>query len=75
ELVPEAVWSKRYAHINHFEKLLADEGTTVLKFYLHIDKDEQKEQKPIKQMVHLVTFIEVQNRSPGRRRKQKELLR
>ncbi len=43
DLVPEDVWSKRYAHINHFEKLLADEGTTILKFYLHIDKDEQKE--------------------------------
>ncbi len=43
ELVPETVWSKRYDHINHFEKLLADEGTTILKFYLHIDKDEQKE--------------------------------
>ncbi|MFN8489094.1 MAG: polyphosphate kinase 2 family protein [Caldilineaceae bacterium] len=43
ELVSEAVWSKRYDHINHFEKLLADEGTTILKFYLHIDQDEQKE--------------------------------
>ena len=43
DLVPEAVWSKRYDHINHFEKLLADEGTTILKFYLNIDQDEQKE--------------------------------
>ena len=42
-LAPEAVWSKRYEHINAFEKTLADEGTTILKFYLHIDKDEQKE--------------------------------
>jgi PPK2 family polyphosphate:nucleotide phosphotransferase len=42
-LVPEAVWSKRYQHIREFEKLLADEGTTILKFYLHIDRDEQKE--------------------------------
>ncbi len=41
-LVPEAVWSKRYEHINAFEKMLADEGTTILKFYLHIDRDEQK---------------------------------
>lgn len=41
--VPEAVWHKRYAHIVHFEQLLADEGTTILKFYLHIDQDEQKE--------------------------------
>lgn len=43
ELVPEAVWSKRYQHIVDFEKLLADEGTTILKFYLHINQEEQKE--------------------------------
>lgn len=42
-LVPEDVWCKRYEHINAFEKTLADEGTTILKFYLHIDQDEQKE--------------------------------
>jgi PPK2 family polyphosphate:nucleotide phosphotransferase len=42
-LVPETVWSKRYDQINAFEKLLADEGTTILKFYLNIDLDEQKE--------------------------------
>ena len=42
-LVSEEVWSKRYEHIKAFEKTLADEGTTILKFYLHIDKDEQKE--------------------------------
>jgi len=42
-LVPEQVWSKRYDHINQFEKLLADEGTTILKFFLHIDADEQRE--------------------------------
>jgi polyphosphate kinase 2 (PPK2 family) len=30
------------ARINHFERLLADEGTTILKFYLHIDRDEQR---------------------------------
>ncbi len=43
DLAPEEVWSKRYEHISAFEKTLADEGTTILKFYLHIDKDEQKE--------------------------------
>ncbi len=42
-LVPEEVWRPRYEHIRHFEKLLADEGTTILKFYLHISQDEQKE--------------------------------
>lgn len=42
ELAPRERWSRRYEHINAFEKLLADEGTTILKFYLHIDLDEQK---------------------------------
>ena len=42
KLAPEEVWKRRYDHINAFEKILADEGTTILKFYLHIDKDEQK---------------------------------
>ena len=40
-LVPEAVWSRRYDEINDFERLLADEGTTILKFFLHIDEAEQ----------------------------------
>jgi PPK2 family polyphosphate:nucleotide phosphotransferase len=43
-LVPEAVWRKRYDHINHFERLLADSGTRILKFYLNISKAEQKKQ-------------------------------
>ncbi|MCB9077283.1 MAG: polyphosphate kinase 2 family protein [Anaerolineaceae bacterium] len=42
-LVPEAVWQQRYEHINNFERLLVDSRVTVLKFYLHISKDEQKE--------------------------------
>jgi len=42
-LAPEAVWSKRYDQIKAFEKQLAQEGTIILKFFLHIDKDEQKE--------------------------------
>lgn len=42
-LVPPAVWKKRYEQINQFERLLAENGTTILKFYLHIDMDEQKE--------------------------------
>lgn len=41
-LVPEEVWRGRYALINDFEKGLASGGITVLKFYLHISKDEQK---------------------------------
>lgn len=42
KLVPDDVWSKRYDHINHFERLLADEGTTIIKFFLHISWEEQK---------------------------------
>jgi PPK2 family polyphosphate:nucleotide phosphotransferase len=41
-LVPEKVWRKRYEQINDFERLLSEEGTTILKFFLHIDKVEQK---------------------------------
>lgn len=43
ELAPESVWSRRYDHINDFEQLLADNGTRILKFFLNISKDEQKE--------------------------------
>jgi PPK2 family polyphosphate:nucleotide phosphotransferase len=42
-LVPEARWRRRYDQINAFERLLAEEGTTILKFFLHISKEEQKE--------------------------------
>jgi PPK2 family polyphosphate:nucleotide phosphotransferase len=42
-LVPKARWEKYYEHINAFEKVLADNGTRILKFYLHISKEEQKE--------------------------------
>lgn len=42
-LMPEEVWSKRYHHINEFERLLVDEGTVILKFYLNIDLQEQAE--------------------------------
>ena len=42
-LVPEERWSRRYDHINGFERLLADEGTTIVKFFLHISKEEQAE--------------------------------
>ncbi len=41
DLVPKSVWSKRYQEINDFERRLVDNGTHIVKFYLHIDKDEQ----------------------------------
>jgi PPK2 family polyphosphate:nucleotide phosphotransferase len=43
ELVPQGVWEKRYDLINNFELLLHENNTTIIKFYLHISKDEQKE--------------------------------
>jgi PPK2 family polyphosphate:nucleotide phosphotransferase len=42
KLVPRRVWFGRYEHINAWERMLADEGTTIVKFLLHIDKDEQR---------------------------------
>jgi PPK2 family polyphosphate:nucleotide phosphotransferase len=43
KLVSQEVWQERFDQINAFEKVLAETGTTILKFYLHIDSDEQKE--------------------------------
>jgi PPK2 family polyphosphate:nucleotide phosphotransferase len=42
-LVAPDVWRKRYDHINDFERMLVEEGTTILKFYLNIDQEEQRE--------------------------------
>ena len=41
-LVPEKEWRRRYDQINDFERMLAENGTTILKFFLHISKDEQR---------------------------------
>lgn len=41
-LVPKDVWQERYERINHFEQLLTSSGTILLKFFLHISKDEQE---------------------------------
>jgi polyphosphate kinase 2 (PPK2 family) len=43
QLVPEAVWSRRFAQINDFERLLADSGVTILKFLLQISREEQRQ--------------------------------
>lgn len=43
DLCNERCWRARYEHITAFEKMLADEGTTIRKFFLHISKDEQKQ--------------------------------
>jgi len=41
KLAPKTVWSKRYALINDFEKMLSANGTRILKFFLHISPEEQ----------------------------------
>ncbi len=43
DLVPRKVWSKRYDQINDFERTLAESGTTIVKFFLQIDRDEQRQ--------------------------------
>ncbi len=54
DLVPKKVWRARFDHINAFEELLADSATIILKFYLHISREEQeerllkREQDPVK---------------------------
>lgn len=40
--VPREVWQKRYEQINHFEEMLVESGTQIVKFFLYISKDEQK---------------------------------
>jgi PPK2 family polyphosphate:nucleotide phosphotransferase len=43
ELVPRAVWARRYATINRFEARLAERGTVLIKVFLHISKKEQRQ--------------------------------
>jgi PPK2 family polyphosphate:nucleotide phosphotransferase len=43
KLVPEKVWQARYDQINAFESILANNSTIILKFYLHISKEEQEQ--------------------------------
>ena len=43
KLVPEKTWSRRYEHIRNFEQMLFDEGTQVVKLFLNISKDEQRD--------------------------------
>jgi PPK2 family polyphosphate:nucleotide phosphotransferase len=43
KLYDDHVWKRRYRHVVEFERMLAEEGTTIIKLFLHISKDEQKE--------------------------------
>lgn len=45
DLVPKERWQKRYRHIRDFEQMLVDEGTTIVKFFLHISKEEQRQRQ------------------------------
>lgn len=42
DLVPKKQWRRRYRHLRDFERMLSDEGTVIVKFFLHISKQEQK---------------------------------
>ncbi len=42
EDIPKSLWETRFSHINHFEKMLAESGTRIVKFFLHVSKHEQK---------------------------------
>ena len=42
DYVPKPVWSKRYKQINDFEQMLTENGTVILKFFLHVSREEQK---------------------------------
>jgi PPK2 family polyphosphate:nucleotide phosphotransferase len=50
DLVPRDVWSRRYDQINQFERMLYENNVKILKFFLHISKDEQK--KRFEQRIH-----------------------
>jgi PPK2 family polyphosphate:nucleotide phosphotransferase len=42
ELAPEDVWRRRYEHIREFERMLVDEGTSVVKVFLNVSREEQR---------------------------------
>lgn len=54
KLFPDEVWKRRQRHVVEFERMLAEEGTTIVKIFLHISKEEQKKrlearlQNPVK---------------------------
>lgn len=41
QFVPKSQWAKRYRHINEFERMLSEEGTTIVKCFLHVSKEMQ----------------------------------
>lgn len=43
DLAPESLWKERYGHIRDFEEMLSEHGTIILKFFLHISREEQEQ--------------------------------
>ena len=41
DLAPEEVWRKRAGHVREFERMLVDEGTAIVKVFLHVSREEQ----------------------------------
>ena len=67
ELVPESVWRPRYEQINMFERILTENGVTILKFFLHISREEQRERLRAR-LDDPGQVLEVFGRRPGRAR-------
>ncbi len=42
KILPKAIWKKRYEQINEFERILAQNGVSILKFFLHVSREEQR---------------------------------
>ena len=65
DLAPQQLWKERYGHIADFEELLAEHGTIVLKYFLHISKKEQKERLLERERI-AADRLEAQRRTTGR---------
>ena len=63
KLAPPGVWRKRFDQINDFERMLAAGGTTILKFFLHIDAAEQKKRLQSRQYNRICAISVVSIRS------------
>jgi PPK2 family polyphosphate:nucleotide phosphotransferase len=79
-LVPRTVWKRRYRMINEFERTLVREGTTILKFFLHLSEAEQKQRlqarldDPTKHWKFSVDDLPARDRWPEYQRAYEEML-
>ena len=67
KLFPDEVWKRRQRHIVEFERMLAEEGTTIVKIFLHISKEEQKTPAEAR-LANPRETLEIQSRRSGRPR-------